>query len=276
MPVLPTDLEREIFEITAVRYPRSIPRLVLVAQRVKIWIEPMLYRTLSVVESAYRFQDTQTLRIEVDASLHSKPASFLRSHVRHVALSKIPTDMAASILSVCTEATSLAIFQTPAAPTLLPLLVPMPLSRLSVGLAELFGRPTVDFGHPIFARLTHLDIFEAGWDSDHMVSGLSGLPRLTHLSFNPDPNETTPRVPDILASCELLQVLVILFPDENDMRDVGDEYKCFSDDLRFVTMVVMITWRIGRAAKLAGWTIGSVQRYLSGSVDLEKSRRLNT
>ncbi|KAJ6471071.1 hypothetical protein C8R47DRAFT_1147785 [Mycena vitilis] len=256
MPVLPTDLEREIFEFSAVRCPRSIPRLVLVAQRVKTWIEPMLYRTLSVVESTYRSQDTQNLRIEVDAALHSKPASFLRSHVRHVALSEIRTDMAASILSVCTKTTSLAIFQTRATPALLPLIAPMPLSRLSVGLADLFGLLTVDFGHPIFARLTHLDVFEAGWDSDHMVSALSGLPCLTHLSLNPDPNETTPRVQDILASCNLLQVLVILFPNEDDMRDVGDEYTCFSHDLRFVTMVVdhyLEDWESGQTGGVDYW-----------------------
>jgi hypothetical protein len=37
-PVLPTDLERVIFEITALSHPRSIPNLLLVAWRVHKWL----------------------------------------------------------------------------------------------------------------------------------------------------------------------------------------------------------------------------------------------
>jgi hypothetical protein len=36
-PVLPADLEREIFEFLAISSPRCIPKLVLVARRIKIW-----------------------------------------------------------------------------------------------------------------------------------------------------------------------------------------------------------------------------------------------
>ncbi|KAJ7121829.1 hypothetical protein C8R43DRAFT_1136349 [Mycena crocata] len=46
LPVLPVELEREIFEIAAHSRPRSVPTLVLVASRVKVWVEPFLYRTI--------------------------------------------------------------------------------------------------------------------------------------------------------------------------------------------------------------------------------------
>jgi hypothetical protein len=36
-PILPPELEREIFEICAISRPASIPNLMLVAQRVKEW-----------------------------------------------------------------------------------------------------------------------------------------------------------------------------------------------------------------------------------------------
>jgi hypothetical protein len=36
-PFLPQDLEREIFEFSALSNPRSIPKLVLVARHVKNW-----------------------------------------------------------------------------------------------------------------------------------------------------------------------------------------------------------------------------------------------
>ncbi|CAK5266550.1 unnamed protein product, partial [Mycena citricolor] len=43
---LPEDVERYIFEIGAFSNPRSISTYMLVARRVKIWLEPLLYRTL--------------------------------------------------------------------------------------------------------------------------------------------------------------------------------------------------------------------------------------
>ncbi|KAF7352346.1 hypothetical protein MVEN_01198300 [Mycena venus] len=47
-PTLPPELEREIFERCALSRPVSIPKLVLVAQRAKHWVEPLLYRTMAV------------------------------------------------------------------------------------------------------------------------------------------------------------------------------------------------------------------------------------
>ncbi|KAJ6462759.1 hypothetical protein C8R47DRAFT_1157978 [Mycena vitilis] len=179
----------------------------------------------------------------VDAFVQSKSVSFLRTHVHHVALSEISTHRTAFILSVCTETRSLAIFQTPAAAALLPLLATMPLLRLSVGLADLFGYTTVDLGHASFGRLTHLDIFEEGWDTDQTVSGLSGLPCLT---------------------CKLLQVLVVLFPDENDRRDVGYEYES-------VIMVVnyhLEDWESGQTGRVDYWIRAErfIQKRRSGEI----------
>ncbi|KAK7047058.1 hypothetical protein R3P38DRAFT_3176535 [Favolaschia claudopus] len=43
-PCFPPELERYIFETAALFYPHTIPRLLPVARRVLIWIEPLLYR----------------------------------------------------------------------------------------------------------------------------------------------------------------------------------------------------------------------------------------
>ncbi|KAJ6516533.1 hypothetical protein C8R47DRAFT_1063238 [Mycena vitilis] len=45
---LPAELERYVFEQVALSRTVAIPRLLRVAQRVKIWIEPLLYRTIVV------------------------------------------------------------------------------------------------------------------------------------------------------------------------------------------------------------------------------------
>ncbi|KAJ7319357.1 hypothetical protein DFH08DRAFT_942291 [Mycena albidolilacea] len=65
---LPQDLEREIFEFSALSNPRSIPKSVLVARHVKNWIESLLYRTLSVVNEDQADSDAVDL-IRISASI---------------------------------------------------------------------------------------------------------------------------------------------------------------------------------------------------------------
>ncbi|KAJ7131494.1 hypothetical protein C8R43DRAFT_956995 [Mycena crocata] len=48
MPGIPLGHERHIVEMLAVSHPISIPTLMLVAARVKEWLEPLLYRTLVI------------------------------------------------------------------------------------------------------------------------------------------------------------------------------------------------------------------------------------
>ncbi|KAJ7940066.1 hypothetical protein B0H13DRAFT_2300130 [Mycena leptocephala] len=81
----PTELEKEIFELTASIHPRSIPTLLLVAQRVRTWIQPLLHRVLSIAalepgleppgDSVFRHSFTA-----IEKLLASKPASFMRDN----------------------------------------------------------------------------------------------------------------------------------------------------------------------------------------------------
>ncbi|KAJ6550049.1 hypothetical protein B0H19DRAFT_1160293 [Mycena capillaripes] len=50
--ILPPELERLIFEIAALESPKSMPALILVARRVQIWIEPLLYGVLALTPGA--------------------------------------------------------------------------------------------------------------------------------------------------------------------------------------------------------------------------------
>ncbi|KAJ6564436.1 hypothetical protein B0H19DRAFT_1258885 [Mycena capillaripes] len=70
--LLPEDLEREIFEISAHSRPVFIPILMLVARRVKIWLEPLLYRTIVLDNPSV----LKGYPIYSWAILESKPASF--------------------------------------------------------------------------------------------------------------------------------------------------------------------------------------------------------
>ncbi|KAJ6482766.1 hypothetical protein C8R45DRAFT_1100017 [Mycena sanguinolenta] len=71
----------------------------------------------------------------------------------------------------------------------------------------------IDFTHPVFSRLTHLELiiytsFLLETNLDAWL-GLSLLPRLTHLSFN----ETSFIVlcPHLLQACQSLRILVALW-----------------------------------------------------------------
>ncbi|KAJ6564485.1 hypothetical protein B0H19DRAFT_79022 [Mycena capillaripes] len=79
-PIHPEDLEREIFEISAHSQPVFILTLMLVARRVKIWLEPLLYRTIVLDHplEGHPIHSWDTLF----PILESKPASFFHHAVR--------------------------------------------------------------------------------------------------------------------------------------------------------------------------------------------------
>ncbi|KAF7342900.1 hypothetical protein MSAN_02006400 [Mycena sanguinolenta] len=238
-PLLPAELEKEIFEVLALSSLKLIPKLVLVSKRVRIWLEPLLYRHLSVCSLDFRRDRSELLRISSNECLEildSKPASFLRDHVRYLALTNIPDATVERILSSCTEIRSLAIFQIDPIPIFLPLIQAAPLVHLSINVAQLCG-PVAHFEPSAFTRLTHLEIFgtekrpSSCWGGD-----LRRLPALTHLLVHCIPwGSSEPPFRDILAECRTLEVLIQLLAHEEDAAS----YAYFADDARAVT------WRSG-------------------------------
>ncbi|KAJ7461189.1 hypothetical protein FB451DRAFT_1405047 [Mycena latifolia] len=89
LPALPLDLERHIFEITALSRPVLIPRLMLVAWRVKEWAEPLLYRTITTSDASRIVHDENYPLLTSAAmllALEKKPATFFRDAVRNLYL----------------------------------------------------------------------------------------------------------------------------------------------------------------------------------------------
>ncbi|KAJ7662194.1 hypothetical protein DFH06DRAFT_1471757 [Mycena polygramma] len=207
-PFLPPDLEREIFDVVASEGMKSIPPLLRVAQRVKLWMEPLLYRVIFLQEDNNPFnlhaqQDlfkgTRDVMIPpqaLAAAIERLPASFFRTHVRHVfldcrafTLSTLSRDHQAAarlngrsvedrdaLLARCTGAVSMYIISIQDAPSLLACLSRVPLRRLEANLGALFhpvadpipfkfsqfgeGGGTIDFSRPMFQHLTHLALAE--------------------------------------------------------------------------------------------------------------------
>ncbi|KAJ7443153.1 hypothetical protein FB451DRAFT_95501, partial [Mycena latifolia] len=210
-PAFPPELEREIFEITALVHPGTIPTLLRVARRVHIWIEPFQYRTVSVGGTS-PFSD---MGHAILRATRSKPASFFHNAVRHLFLDTSASwtlDEAVEVLKVCTGLEEFASYGNFLDPTLLPILGELPLRRLSTDLYRLFdGYESIDLTHPVFTSLTHLEILDPLYDDDtQMIAYLSALPALTHLRLSD--NVPWKHVATLLADCPRLLVLISVFP----------------------------------------------------------------
>ncbi|KAJ7474919.1 hypothetical protein FB451DRAFT_1246995 [Mycena latifolia] len=226
---LPIELERVIFEITAWQYPETITTLILVARRVCVWIEPLLYQVvLSSGSGEWVLQMMQ-----------SKPPEFLREHVHHLALSSgVQRSDVTYILSTCTNICDLALWTGDTYPGLLADMRHLTnLQRLSINLFELFG------GHhqfklpPIeelpFAHLTHLDIFSDIPESVWPVFAM--LPSLTHLSISDHYSPNLLR--KALDTCSLLQLLVVVWtadgPGVEGTLEITDPRFCMTSCTQF-------------------------------------------
>ncbi|KAF7377553.1 hypothetical protein MSAN_00177600 [Mycena sanguinolenta] len=224
-PVFPVELERVIFEDTAVFYPAAIPALLCVARRVFIWIEPFLFRIIRT--------DRKPLADAVLHAMKAKPASFFDTSVRHVyfKLGSHSTQWteteACALLSLCPRLHSFGAvaYWSPAA--LPPILNELhAVRRFSGCLDDIFGHAlAVDLKLPFFQRITHMDVFEnfgdVSWNKGRgglqICADLAGLPALTHLCVHRGVHEGL--LNHILKECVHLKVLMTKFDVVDHARE---------------------------------------------------------
>ncbi|KAJ7683834.1 hypothetical protein B0H17DRAFT_1204821 [Mycena rosella] len=228
-PLLPVELEMSIFDIAARSYPRFITTLMLVAWRVKLWVEPLLYRTLVVSRSAIEghpnYPHPHSLKRGCKPTspfqIHSESAAFLQQSVRNLYFSfDIPAEVAECILRPCSGVENLWITATSAPNTdLFRIISALPLKRLHCELTQLFysqsqapaqvdfalgyGYAQADLTHTMFSHLTHLELFDDPKDGLERWRGLALLPRLTHLALNN--SKFLPLCPELLGTCKALK-----------------------------------------------------------------------
>ncbi|KAJ7779700.1 hypothetical protein B0H16DRAFT_1878388 [Mycena metata] len=202
-PRLPPELERLIFEFAALSHPLGIATSMLVAGRVKDWVEPFLYRVLYIT-SPYRAQLHGFPAIPVEVLLRSfifRPALFETS-VECLFLDRTPTQhprhvVVNAILSTCPGITTL-LAGFPLKGISLDILKSLRcLRRLSIHIEALFasrmnntiasGVLEIDFLHPAFRNVTHLELLDDSYDTETQYSlyaKISHMPCLTHVAFN--------------------------------------------------------------------------------------------
>ncbi|KAJ7926350.1 hypothetical protein B0H13DRAFT_2563807 [Mycena leptocephala] len=249
-PTLPRELEKIIFEMAAMKHPLSMPSMVRVAQRVKIWIEPQLYKVLMIDIAPGRSTYAQCIVIRSLRAVQkliassSRRAPMLRKHVRHVILSYYcPKDVALKLLSLCNSTVNLVI-TAGRGREILPLLASLPLTRLGLGAWWIDNVLHGTFTDPAFADITHLHIHGPDAWSYPSWSIFVCSPQLTHLSFAENcVRESTCR--SALQRCPLLKVLVWLLRDRyryTPFRYDTSQSLSHITDSRFVQLKVPDHW----------------------------------
>ncbi|KAJ7758358.1 hypothetical protein B0H16DRAFT_1535925 [Mycena metata] len=234
-PRLPPDLERSVFEAAA-SSPSGMLNLMLVAWRVKVWIEPLLYRVIFL--STYPSEDHPVLdglpvfTVDVLRGLIAvRGPAFFQGVVHHLFLdgaSDIPDRDVPTILEACRHVTNLhARFGYGP----LPSLDEMPrLQRLAIDTRPLFGRKAaVDFSRALFRNLTHLELLGNTYHESSTLE-FHNIPHLTHIAFN---SSVDTGLQNRLRTDTRLLCIVYLASHEGHVNDKW----ALLDDSRFVRIV---------------------------------------
>ncbi|KAJ6482595.1 hypothetical protein C8R45DRAFT_305827 [Mycena sanguinolenta] len=242
-PVFPVELEREIFETTALLYPATIPPLLRVAHRVLVWIEPLLYRVVGT--------HSEPLVSALEQAMQRKPAEFFRHSVKHVYFGNLDDDPCfqtiLEVLRLCPDIISLAYTIPQGEPELLALLKGIRrIRRLNGCLEYLFGSfSAIDLSLAVFRSVTHMDVFddidENNPSTARLCEGLCALPALTHLGLNGRVDSELLR--NLLQGCPYLQILVNMWADRTNAIDmVAASQKAGVRDIRYVVIVFNDYW----------------------------------
>ncbi|KAJ7733041.1 hypothetical protein DFH07DRAFT_780703 [Mycena maculata] len=116
--------------------------------------------------------------------------------------------------SACTGTVDLVVREE-VDPTLLPLLGALPLQHLVADLTDFLPTPPIDFRHPMFSQITHLELSDA-LDRDSYV-GLAQMPWLTHLAL--DMHRPVDIYQNSLRHCKFLKVLLLVELSNDQQQD---------------------------------------------------------
>ncbi|KAJ7659566.1 hypothetical protein DFH06DRAFT_400114 [Mycena polygramma] len=237
-PRFPPELERMIFEIAAVlSCPKTILKLMLVAWRVKDWLEPHLYRIVAISTSIAR-GPLSSRRIPFSRIIDERPG-LLESCVEHLFLDN--SGLAGALLTRCTRITNL--FAQISANHLAAIAALPCLRRLAAD-SDVFRQAAVDNLHGAFRDVTHVEVLSCSTgDSNHLAGDLARIPNLTHIAFNTELDlgafhnglAAYPRL------ATRLHCIVFLMTDPQDSENTTG---VFVDDIRLVCVYPLIEFRL--------------------------------
>ncbi|TFK26086.1 hypothetical protein FA15DRAFT_755274 [Coprinopsis marcescibilis] len=217
---LPTELQRQIFLQAAIDDPASTVKLILVARRVCEWLQPIIYRMVTIgAGDGDLFIRTLT----------EKPPDFFHANVKHLCLTR-PAEVgrAKRVLEVCKGVAHLALWVDVLGVlgpgSVASLVATLPLQRLSIEcrhFLDIFSNPSAL--PPIWYRsLTHLELVFWDYDEAPPFPPLTALRSLTHLAIRGlnywDIQEAY--VASILSSFQRLKFLLIFFDESESLEEI--------------------------------------------------------
>ncbi|KAF7341881.1 hypothetical protein MSAN_02043700 [Mycena sanguinolenta] len=235
-PHLPPELECRIFEIAALASTPNIPKLMLVARRVKHWVEPLLYRVL-VLSSMRRYSEHQLFGFPVITPstllriIAANPPHFLQNAVKRIFVhEEILDEEMEMIFAACNHVSHYYTRYLPCAA----LARLHHLRRLTIRLADFLECCNWDSTHPVLANITHLDLLESwGEAMEGVCARLPLVSNLTHFAITSISFDVGFRT----ALCGNARLECIVFFDEvwryEDSEKIPD---VFVHDSRFVCM----------------------------------------
>ncbi|KIM45642.1 hypothetical protein M413DRAFT_24797 [Hebeloma cylindrosporum] len=262
-PRLPTDLEREIFEIAALHDRSSINRLMLVAKRVKAWIEPILYTVILQTKWDYPLPNYPPLYENYARDTKDPRFKEMTAWGKHVGLQNMKVSQAMEILESCINVQDLALWIIIGSHKPLRQIIPtLPVRRLHVDIERFFSedpsvgprRDLFTFDHIPLMNLTHLHILLfptvpwAQWKS------IALLPSLSHLAIDGWDVEFTKEALEKCKSLELFVVINVLRTHFQELQDT---------DSRLVTLAEsqwIQSWETGALTGNDIWTRAELAR----------------
>ncbi|KAJ7912679.1 hypothetical protein B0H13DRAFT_529260 [Mycena leptocephala] len=186
-PRLPPELERVVFEMAALSWRSTIPNLMLVAWRVRNWIESFLRVVILCDSQAQHICGFPTITSEILRRINEKqPPEYLVDIVSHLFMDDdvnwSPTEVEI-ILMACNRVTT-AFLAVPSCP-LSAVATFYCLRRLAIPFTELQDLSESDRA-TVLHNVTHLALLNSDRASSwyNPEAFLAMLPHLTHISFD--------------------------------------------------------------------------------------------
>ncbi|KAJ6556345.1 hypothetical protein B0H19DRAFT_1262415 [Mycena capillaripes] len=186
---LPAELERVIFKIAALSRPVTIPKLMLVAWRVKEWVGPLLYRVVMVADRGTDMGGFPTCTVDLLLRvIADRSPEFFHNATKHLFLEIDNASQADTILSACSGVTHLLMYDLdPPVPALWAL---RHLRQLTLDFDIFMEPPIIGYVCATLRNLTHLtlcDLCDDDWRVEGLPARLALMPDLTHIAFDPAP-----------------------------------------------------------------------------------------
>ncbi|KAG6809223.1 hypothetical protein H0H92_001101 [Tricholoma furcatifolium] len=113
-PWFPPEIEKLCFELAARASPAFAPTLSVVCQRVQAWVECIIYETLYVIPTVYRYRydPAQVWEKHILPTFQSRPAEFFAANVRNLCIfPDVSITFRRVALSKCTSVRHLGLYE---------------------------------------------------------------------------------------------------------------------------------------------------------------------